>query len=123
MILCCPAWRLPATYTAETLSVTRGGWHQGTASRGLAEIALSTDLHKAMNAPAGTTFHVSGLHPALGDLGKTYPSVLHGVRNIAVHNHPRLPDVLWIRQSEDHALWRVPARSAAVPAWLCSLVL
>jgi porin len=77
-------------YTAEVFSVVSGGLQRGSVGRGLVEAAVDTDLARAVGAPAGTRFHLSGLLPHGGELSDSHLGDLQGASNIAAYDHPLL---------------------------------
>ena len=82
-------------YSADVMSVIRGGLKRGTVFRGLAEAAMQADLAVAVGAPAGSVFRISALAPHGGDLSGAYLGDLQGASNIAAYNHPLLYE-LWL---------------------------
>lgn len=84
-----------SAYTAEVLAVVSGGLQRGAIYRGLGEAVMETDLVRAVGAPAGTRFHLSGLLPHGGELSDSHLGDLQGASNIAAYDHPLLYE-LWL---------------------------
>ncbi len=85
-----PAVTAEGAYTAEVLSVARGGLRGGAVYQALAEAAVVTDLAALLGAPAGTVLRVSAIFPHGGDFGGTRLGDLQGVSNIAAYHEPSL---------------------------------
>lgn len=85
-----PAVTAEGAYTAEVISVARGGLRGGAVYQALAEAAAVTDLAALLGAPAGTVLRVSAIFPHGGDFGGTRLGDLQGVSNIAAYHEPSL---------------------------------
>ena len=99
---------LEGAYSAEVMTVVRGGLQRGSVYRGLAETAMQVDLASAFGAPAATVFRVSGMMPHGGDLSGARIGDLQGASNIVAYNHAVLYE-LWLggKVAGDFADWRI----------------
>lgn len=86
-------------YTNDTFNNSRGGIKEGTASHGLVDLVLRTDLERIEASPIGGLIHLRGQNshgPFLNDfVGSTQST------NINAHDFTRMAEYYWERNFDD----------------------